>query len=44
VVVNAGRAPCPFCGSPIDPAGHLCPRANGFRRSTVVGGDDDDVE
>ena len=25
-------APCPFCGGPIDPAGHLCPRANGFRR------------
>jgi len=32
-VVSAGRAPCPFCGGPIDPAGHLCPRANGFRRS-----------
>jgi len=25
--------PCPFCGGPVDPAGHLCPRANGFRRS-----------
>ena len=23
---------CPFCGSPIDPDGHLCVRANGFRR------------
>jgi uncharacterized repeat protein (TIGR03847 family) len=32
-VVAAGRPPCPFCGGPIDPAGHLCPRANGFRRS-----------
>ena len=32
-VVSAGRPPCPFCGGPIDPAGHLCPRANGFRRS-----------
>jgi uncharacterized repeat protein (TIGR03847 family) len=31
-VVNAGRAPCPFCGGPIDPGGHLCPRANGYRR------------
>ena len=31
-VVNAGRLPCPFCGSPIDPRGHLCPRANGYRR------------
>jgi len=31
-VVAAGRAPCPFCGGPIDPSGHLCPRANGYRR------------
>lgn len=32
-VVSAGRASCPFCGGPIDPEGHLCPRANGFRRT-----------
>ena len=31
-VVNAGRLPCPFCAIPIDPKGHLCPRANGYRR------------
>ena len=31
-VVSAGRPPCQFCGGPMDPAGHLCPRANGFRR------------
>jgi uncharacterized repeat protein (TIGR03847 family) len=31
-VLGAGRAPCPFCGAPIDPNGHLCPRANGYRR------------
>lgn len=31
-VVNAGRQPCPFCGGPIDVRGHLCPRANGYRR------------
>ncbi len=31
-VVNAGRLPCPFCAMPIDPKGHLCPRANGYRR------------
>ena len=31
-LVNAGRLPCPFCGIPIDPRGHLCPRANGYRR------------
>ena len=32
-VVAAGRAPCPFCGGPMDAEGHLCPRANGYRRS-----------
>jgi uncharacterized repeat protein (TIGR03847 family) len=31
-VVSAGRLPCPFCGGPIDLRGHLCPRANGYRR------------
>lgn len=31
-VVSAGRPPCPFCGQPLDPEGHLCPRANGFKR------------
>ena len=28
----SGRIPCPLCGIPIDPQGHLCPRANGYRR------------
>ena len=32
-VVAAGRPSCPFCGGPMDPDGHLCPRANGFRRT-----------
>ena len=31
-VVEAGRKPCTFCGAPLDPSGHLCPRANGYRR------------
>jgi uncharacterized repeat protein (TIGR03847 family) len=31
-LANAGRMPCPFCGIPIDPNGHLCPRSNGYRR------------
>ena len=31
-VVSAGRDQCPFCGGPIDVNGHICPRANGFRR------------
>ena len=32
LVVEAGRPSCPFCGGPIDPEGHLCVRANGFKR------------
>lgn len=32
LVVAAGRQPCPFCGMPINPQGHLCARANGYRR------------
>jgi uncharacterized repeat protein (TIGR03847 family) len=31
-LVAAGRPPCPFCGGPLDPTGHICPRANGYRR------------
>lgn len=31
-LAGAGRLPCPFCGIPIDPSGHLCPRSNGYRR------------
>lgn len=31
-VVAAGRPPCPLCGQPLDPAGHLCPRYNGYHR------------
>ncbi len=33
-VVSAGRPACQFCGGPIDPDGHICPRANGFRRTS----------
>ena len=28
-VVQAGRSPCPLCGAPLDPGGHICPRRNG---------------
>ncbi|TIC86496.1 DUF3090 domain-containing protein [Nocardioides sp. GY 10127] len=35
-LVEAGRPACPFCGLPIDPEGHLCVRANGFRRRDPV--------
>ncbi|WP_068250917.1 DUF3090 domain-containing protein [Janibacter corallicola] len=31
-VVRAGRPACPFCGGPVDPEGHICPRANGYKR------------
>lgn len=31
-LVAAGRPACPFCEQPIDPDGHICPRANGYRR------------
>lgn len=31
-LVAAGRPACPFCSQPIDPSGHICPRANGYRR------------
>jgi uncharacterized repeat protein (TIGR03847 family) len=38
-VINAGRKPCPLCGEPLDPAGHVCPRQNGYRRT-----EDDEAE
>ena len=31
-VLSAGRPPCPLCGQPLDPKGHLCPRHNGYHR------------
>lgn len=31
-IVAAGRPPCPLCALPLDPTGHICPRANGYRR------------
>ncbi|HEX4189699.1 MAG TPA: DUF3090 family protein [Marmoricola sp.] len=33
LVVQAGRPACQFCGGPVDVAGHLCPRSNGYRRT-----------
>jgi uncharacterized repeat protein (TIGR03847 family) len=27
-LVSAGRPPCRFCGLPLDPVGHACPRMN----------------
>lgn len=28
-LVAGGRPACPFCGQPLDPQGHFCPRGNG---------------
>jgi uncharacterized repeat protein (TIGR03847 family) len=28
-LLAAGRPACPFCGQPLDPRGHFCPRGNG---------------
>jgi uncharacterized repeat protein (TIGR03847 family) len=33
-VISAGRPPCQFCGQPLNPEGHLCPRSNGYKRIT----------
>ncbi|HYS31851.1 MAG TPA: DUF3090 domain-containing protein [Streptosporangiaceae bacterium] len=30
-LITAGRPPCPLCGLPLDPSGHVCPRQNGHR-------------
>lgn len=38
-LVHAGRPACPFCGQPVNPEGHICPRANGYRRP-LFGPDD----
>jgi uncharacterized repeat protein (TIGR03847 family) len=29
-VVSAGRPPCPLCAEPLNPAGHVCVRLNGY--------------
>lgn len=28
-LMSAGRPPCPLCGRPMNPDGHICPRTNG---------------
>jgi uncharacterized repeat protein (TIGR03847 family) len=34
-VVEQGRPPCPLCGNPLDPTGHICPAQNGHRPTVV---------
>ena len=36
LVVSAGRAPCPLCAEPLDPAGHVCIRLNGYHQRTTL--------
>jgi uncharacterized repeat protein (TIGR03847 family) len=43
-VISAGRPPCPLCDEPLDPAGHICARANGYKRSALLGLNDDPQE
>lgn len=40
-VISAGRPPCPLCAEPLDPAGHLCVRTNGYRRTPLFGTEGD---
>jgi len=28
MVVSSGRPPCRWCGAPLDPSGHACPKMN----------------
>jgi uncharacterized repeat protein (TIGR03847 family) len=35
-VIAAGRPPCPLCGLPLDPSGHVCPRQNGYHRGSAI--------
>ena len=31
-LMKTGRKPCPICGQPMNPDGHICPRSNGHAR------------
>jgi hypothetical protein len=33
--VAAGRPRCPYCHSPIEPEGHVCPRSNGHSKTGI---------
>jgi uncharacterized repeat protein (TIGR03847 family) len=35
-VIAGGRPPCPMCGEPLDPTGHICPRSNGHRTARLT--------
>src|SRR6201998_2496618 len=40
-VISAGGPPCPLCDEPLDPEGHICARTNGYKRSALLGSDDE---
>jgi uncharacterized repeat protein (TIGR03847 family) len=35
-IISAGRPPCPLCSQPLDPAGHICARLNGYHRGIAL--------
>jgi uncharacterized repeat protein (TIGR03847 family) len=35
-LISAGRPPCPLCGQPLDPGGHVCARLNGYHRGVSL--------
>jgi uncharacterized repeat protein (TIGR03847 family) len=32
LLLSSGRPPCPLCGRPIDPEGHMCIKTNGHKK------------
>jgi uncharacterized repeat protein (TIGR03847 family) len=35
-LISAGRPPCPLCGQPLGPSGHVCARLNGYHRGITL--------
>lgn len=35
-LISAGRPPCPLCGVPLGPSGHVCARLNGYHRGVAL--------
>jgi uncharacterized repeat protein (TIGR03847 family) len=35
-LISAGRPPCPLCGQPLAPSGHVCARLNGYHRGITL--------
>jgi len=41
LVISAGRPPCPLCAEPLNPAGHICPRQNGYHPRAAAAAEED---